>query len=111
MITPNQKIAFTSIIIEMANADGTIDARECVAVKRILSSLNVDAETFKLAKHIPLNVAVEVMADASVESKIFLAEKLVEVIDADEVVADSEVKLLNAVARRLELEQFFLKKG
>lgn len=32
MLTQNQKIAFTSILIEMANADGLIDARECVAV-------------------------------------------------------------------------------
>ena len=28
MLTQNQKIAFTSILIEMANADGLIDARK-----------------------------------------------------------------------------------
>lgn len=108
MITPNQKIAFTSIIIEMANADGIIDPREYEEVQRIFSSLAVDAETFNLAKHIPLNVALEVMDSASAVDKIFLAKKLVKVIDADGEVADSEVKLLKEVAHRLELEQYFL---
>lgn len=61
MLTQNQKIAFTSILIEMANADGLIDARECVAVKKILSSLGVDNETFLLAREIPLPLAIDVM--------------------------------------------------
>ncbi|MCI6334585.1 MAG: hypothetical protein MSS42_08530, partial [Bacteroidales bacterium] len=70
----------------MANADGLIDARECVAVKKILSSLGVDNETFLLAREIPLPLAIDVMENASTEGKIFLAKKLVEVIDADEKV-------------------------
>ncbi|MCI6225355.1 MAG: TerB family tellurite resistance protein, partial [Bacteroidales bacterium] len=71
MLTQNQKIAFTSILIEMANADGLIDARECVAVKKILSSLGVDNETFLLAREIPLPLAIDVMENASTEGKIF----------------------------------------
>ena len=70
MLTQNQKIAFTSILIEMANADGLIDARECVAVKKILSSLGVDNETFLLAREIPLPLAIDVMENASTEGKI-----------------------------------------
>lgn len=49
----------------MANADGLIDARECVAVKKILSSLGVDNETFLLAREIPLPLAIDVMENAS----------------------------------------------
>ena len=107
MLTQNQKIAFTSILIEMANADGLIDARECVAVKKILSSLGVDNETFLLAREIPLPLAIDVMENASTEGKIFLAKKLVEVIDADEKVADTEIALLNAVAYRLKIDSYF----
>ena len=107
MLTQNQKIAFTSILIEMANADGLIDARECVAVKKILSSLGVDNETFLLAREIPLPLAIDVMENASTEGKIFLAKKLVEVIDADEKVADTEIALLNAVAPRLKIDSYF----
>lgn len=107
MLTQNQKIAFTSILIEMANADGLIDARECVAVKKILSSLGVDNETFLLAREIPLPLAIDVMANASTERKVFLAKKLVEVIDADEKVADTEIALLNAVAQRLKIDSYF----
>lgn len=107
MLTQNQKIAFTSILIEMANADGLIDARECVAVKKILSSLGVDNETFLLAREIPLPLAIDVMGNASTEGKIFLAKKLVEVIDADEKVADTEIALLNAVAQRLKIDSYF----
>lgn len=107
MLTQNQKIAFTSILIEMANADGLIDARECVAVKKILSSLGVDNETFLLAREIPLPLAIDVMENASTEGKIFLAKKLVEVIDADEKVADTELTLLNAVAQRLKIDSYF----
>lgn len=107
MLTQNQKIAFTSILIEMANADGLIDARECVAVKKILSSLGVDNETFLLAREIPLPLAIDVMENASTEGKIFLAKKLVEVIDADEKVADTEIALLNAVAQRLKIDSYF----
>ena len=107
MLTQNQKIAFTSILIEMANADGLIDARECVAVKKILSSLGVDNETFLLAREIPLPLAIDVMENASTEGKIFLAKKLVEVIDADEKVADTEIALLNAVANRLKIDSYF----
>ena len=107
MLTQNQKIAFTSILIEMANADGLIDARECVAVKKILSSLGVDNETFLLAREIPLPLAIDVMENASTEGKIFLAKKLVEVIDADEKVADTEIALLNDVAHRLKIDSYF----
>lgn len=107
MLTQNQKIAFTSILIEMANADGLIDARECVAVKKILSSLGVDNETFLLAREIPLPLAIDVMANASTEGKVFLAKKLVEVIDADEKVADTEIALLNSVAQRLKIDSYF----
>lgn len=107
MLTQNQKIAFTSILIEMANADGLIDARECVAVKKILSSLGVDNETFLLAREIPLPLAIDVMENASTEGKVFLAKKLVEVIDADEKVADTEIALLNAVAQRLKIDSYF----
>lgn len=107
MLTQNQKIAFTSILIEMANADGLIDARECVAVKKILSSLGVDNETFLLAREIPLPLAIDVMENASTEGKIFLAKKLVEVIDADEKVSDTEIALLNAVAHRLKIDAYF----
>lgn len=107
MLTQNQKIAFTSILIEMANADGLIDARECMAVKKILSSLGVDNETFLLAREIPLPLAIDVMENASTEGKIFLAKKLVEVIDADEKVADTELTLLNAVALRLKIDSYF----
>lgn len=91
----------------MANADGLIDARECVAVKKILSSLDIDNETFLLAREISLPLAIDVMTNASTEGKIFLAKKLVEVIDADEKVADSEIALLNAVANRLKIESYF----
>lgn len=91
----------------MANADGLIDARECVAVKKILSSLGVDNETFLLAREIPLPLAIDVMENASTEGKIFLAKKLVEVIDADEKVADTELTLLNAVAQRLKIDSYF----
>lgn len=107
MLTQNQKIAFTSILIEMANADGLIDARECVAVKKILCSLGVDNETFLLAREIPLPLAIDVMENASTEGKIFLAKKLVEVIDADEKVSDTEIALLNAVAHRLKIDSYF----
>lgn len=91
----------------MANADGLIDARECVAVKKILSSLGVDNETFLLAREIPLPLAIDVMENASTEGKIFLAKKLVEVIDADEKVSDTEIVLLNAVAHRLKIDSYF----
>lgn len=91
----------------MANADGLIDARECVAVKKILSSLGIDNETFLLAREIPLPLAIDVMENASTEGKIFLAKKLVEVIDADEKVADTELTLLNAVALRLKIDSYF----
>ena len=91
----------------MANADGLIDARECMAVKKILSSLGVDNETFLLAREIPLPLAIDVMENASTEGKIFLAKKLVEIIDADEKVADTEIALLNAVARRLKIDSYF----
>ncbi|UKI43720.1 MAG: hypothetical protein L6U16_12085 [Porphyromonadaceae bacterium] len=61
----------------MANADGLIDARECVAVKKILSSLlALKNETFLLAREIPLPLAIDVMENASTEArKIFLAKK------------------------------------
>lgn len=91
----------------MANVDGLIDARECVAVKKILSSLGVDNETFLLAREIPLPLAIDVMENASTEGKIFLAKKLVEVIDADEKVADTEIALLNAAAHRLKIDSYF----
>ncbi len=110
MLTHNQKIAFTSILIEMANADGMVDPRELGAVKRILEGFSVDDETFMLAKCIPVNIALDVMNGASSADKVTLGLKLVEVIDADEKVDDSEIKLLNHIADRLSLESYFDKK-
>lgn len=107
MLTQNQKIAFTSILIEMANADGKVDSREYEAFKCILDGLSIDGETFFLARHIPYDLAISVMERATKEGKMLLAKKLVEMIDADGKVADAELKLLKDVASRLSLVAYF----
>ena len=107
MLTHNQKIAFTSILIEMANADQCIHISECSVLQHILSLLAVDAETFKIAKEVSLPIALEVMNNASDDAKILLAKHLVEVIDADQQVHPAEIKLLNEIAQRLNLHLLF----
>ncbi|MDO4511411.1 MAG: hypothetical protein Q4B68_06320 [Bacteroidales bacterium] len=104
MLTHNQKIAFASIIIEMANVDGSIDIRECAVVNRIFATLAIDAETFIIAKEITLPTAIKVMDGATAEAKLLLAKMLVEVIDADNRVDDAEIRLLNTVAAHLGLD-------
>lgn len=107
MLTSNQKIAFASILIEMANADGNIDIHECFVIQRIREKLSIDDETFMLAKDVTLPVALAVMQNATKESKILLAKMLVEVIDADNKVDDAELQLLKVVAKSLGLEIIF----
>ena len=107
MLTHNQKIAFTSILIEMANADQCIHISECSVLQHILSLLAVDAETFKIAKEVSLPIALEVMNNASDDAKILLAKHLVEVIDVDQQVHPAEIKLLNEIAQRLNLHLLF----
>lgn len=107
MLTSNQKIAFASILIEMANADGNIDIHECFVIQRIREKLSIDDETFMLAKDVTLPVALAVMQNATEESKVLLAKMLVEVIDADNKVDNAELQLLKVVAKSLGLEIFF----
>ena len=107
MLTHNQKIAFTSILIEMANADQCIHISECSILQHILSLLAVDAETFKIAKEVSLPIALEVMNSASHDAKSLRAKHLVEVIDADQQVHPAEIKLLNEIAQRLNLHLLF----
>lgn len=107
MLTSNQKIAFASILIEMANADGNIDIHECFVIQRIREKLSIDDETFMLAKEVSLPVALAVMQDATKQSRILLAKMLVEVIDADNRVDEAELRLLKAVAQNLGIEIYF----
>ena len=107
MLTHNQKIAFTSILIEMANVDLNVYARECDVVKHILARIGVDAETFAIAKEVPLVLALKVMSRASDDAKKMLAQNLVDVIDADGKVHQSELHLLSQVCQKLGIDVLF----
>ena len=97
LFTDNQKAAIISLLIEMINIDREIDPRECEVFNAICVEHAVSEDTYKLGRALDSMAALEFMKRMSDFQKIYTAQLLIRVIDADEKDDDNEIRLFNLI--------------
>lgn len=102
--TSEQKAAIVSVLIEMVNADGKVTYEELVRQNFINYQLQIDDDVFELGRSLKYDYAVKMVAAMTADQKIRIAKLLTEIIDADEVVDDAEIALLNDFCARVGLD-------
>lgn len=102
--TDQEKIAILSLLIEMANADNQIVFEEMIAINLICQKLEIDHNSFIVAYDLRCEHAIEVLKNMSDEKKMKLAQMMVEIIDSDNNVDDSEIALLNHACHKIGID-------
>ena len=97
--TETQKAAIVSLLIEMINADGEVDPRECDVFNIICVEQEINDEAFTLGQRLDSFVALDMMKRMSDIQKLATAQLLTRVIDADSRDDDNEIKLFNLICR------------
>lgn len=105
MFSDQEKIAIVSLLIEMANADKHIAYEEMITINLICRRLEIDHNSFVVGHGLRCEHAIEVLKTMSDKKKLELAKMLVELIDSDNNIDDSEIALLNHVGQKLELDK------
>ena len=93
------------MLIEMANADKHIAYEEMITINLICRRLEIDHNSFVVGHGLRCEHAIEVLKTMNDEKKLELAKMLVELIDSDNNIDDSEIALLNHVGQKLELDK------
>jgi uncharacterized tellurite resistance protein B-like protein len=94
-----QKAALVSLLIEMINADGLVDPRECDMFNTICVEYGINDETFSLGQRLDSMLAVDMMKRMSDMQKLAIAQLLTRVIDADTNDDDKEIQLFNVICK------------
>ncbi|MBQ0120863.1 MAG: TerB family tellurite resistance protein, partial [Bacteroidales bacterium] len=100
----NEKSAIVSLLIEMINVDNVISLKEMDEINVINRDLNITEEVFLLGKALDFNYSVELVKHMSDEKKLEVAKYITRIIDADGVVKDVEIQLLNDICHRTGLD-------
>lgn len=107
--TNQEKIAIVSILIEMANADKRIAYEEMITLNLICRRLNIDNNSFVVAKGLKGEFAIEVLKTMTDDKKLELAQLMVEVIDSDNHADDAEIALLNHACHAIGIDKLLNK--
>lgn len=92
-----QKAAIVSLLIEMINADGSVDPSECNEFDCICTEFAIGEDTYSLGRSLNSIVALDIMKRMSDVQKIVTAQLLTRVIDADARDDDNEIRLFNII--------------
>lgn len=98
--TDTQKGAIVSLIIEMANVDNDVSLHELRESNLINAELAITDEIFTMGRALDVAFAVEIMRHMSDKQKLYVAQLLTRMIDADKKVDDNEIAFLNWVCRQ-----------
>ena len=98
--TDTQKGAIVSLIIEMANVDNEVSLHELRESNLINAELAITDEIFTMGRALDVGFAVEIMRHMSDKQKLYAAQLLTRMIDADSKVDDNEISFLNWVCRQ-----------
>ena len=93
--TDTQKGAIVSLIIEMANVDNDVSLHELRESNLINAELAITDEIFTMGRALDVAFAVEIMRHMSDKQKLYVAQLLTRMIDADKKVDDNEIAFLN----------------
>lgn len=102
--TDQEKIAILSLLIEMANADSQIAYEEMITINLICQKLGIDHNSFVVAYDLRCEHAIEVLKNMADDKKMQLAQMMVDIIDSDNNVDDSEIALLNLACRKIGID-------
>ena len=102
--TDTQKEAIVSLIIEMLNVDNDINLQEMRVSNLINAELAITDDIFNVGRALDVQFAVEITRCMNDEQKIFVAQLLTRIIDADERVDDSEIAFLNWVCQQTGID-------
>ena len=102
--TDTQKAAIVSLIIEMINADHEITLEELRESNIINAELGITEEIFCMGRALDVEYAMAIVRRFSDEEKLQVGMLLVRIIDADDDVADDEIRLLNRICRQTGID-------
>lgn len=100
----NEKAAIVSLLLEMVNIDGNIDNSEIKECNKINEELNISEETFKMGRALDFNFSLHIVKGMPVKKKIAVSKYLTRIIDANDEVTDTEIKLLNKICEQTGLD-------
>lgn len=92
--SPHDKIAIVSLIIEMANADGNVDAHELLVANDIFCRLEIDETAFNIGKVIACTEALNIAGDWDRAKAVAVKDLLISVIEANRQVHPREFEVL-----------------
>lgn len=93
----NEKAAIVSLLIEMINVNDKIDLEELYVMNVVNGDLGITQDIFEAGKCMDCNYAMTVVKHMSDEKKMNVAVLMTKVIDADGVVDNREIALLNKI--------------
>lgn len=102
--TDNEKAAIVSLLIEMINVDNIISPSEISEINVINHDLHITEEVFLMGKALDINYAIEIVKHMTDEKKIEVGKCITRIIDADGLVKDIEIQLLNDICYRTGLD-------
>jgi uncharacterized tellurite resistance protein B-like protein len=106
-----QKAALVSLLIEMINADNVVEPSECAVFNTICVECAITEDTYNIGRSLDSLVAVNIMKNMSDAQKIFTAQLLTRVIDADARDDDKEIQLFNIICRATGVDVLINAKG
>lgn len=93
----NEKAAIVCLLIELINVDSKIDPEELYVFNNINSEFGITQEVYEAGKSMDCNYAITVVKHMSDDKKMQVAVLMAKVIDADGVVDNTEIALLNKI--------------
>ena len=102
-----ERAALVSLLLEMVNVDHSVAYEELIVTNNIHSRFSISTNDFNAGRNLDPVHALYVVKNMTDVQKRTLAQLLVEVIDADELVTDEEINLLNFICTATGLDLLF----
>lgn len=107
MFNDGERAALVSLLLEMVNVDHSVAYEELIVTNHINSLYGISTDDFNTGRNLDPIYALYVVKNMNDVQKRTVAQLLVEVIDADEVVAEEEINLLNFICDATGLDLLF----
>jgi len=102
-----ERAALVSLLLEMVNVDHSVAYEELIVTNNIHSRFSISTNDFNAGRNLDPVHALYVVKNMTDVQKRTVAQLLVEVIDADELVTDEEINLLNFICTATGLDLLF----
>jgi uncharacterized tellurite resistance protein B-like protein len=107
MFNDGERAALVSLLLEMVNVDHSVAYEELIVTNNIHSRFSISTNDFNAGRNLDPVHALYVVKNMTDVQKRTVAQLLVEVIDADELVTDEEINLLNFICTATGLDLLF----